>query len=228
MGSLTPRLALANIDPMKPDTSGRSYFDPDDAPGKRAIVAAALELFASKGIEGTSVRAIGAAAGLTNPALFRHFSGKEALGLYLFERIFRRFRGSLPAVNESPFADQLRATLAAYLRFFDEDLQAALFLQETLRRFWPQLSATLRRQSLIAHFRALLDVGVAQCVVDAHEDPKLLLAAVLGLLGQLARQLNFNEIPSPAISHLDAVHRLVLRSLSAPPAMPPAQRRATR
>lgn len=228
MGSLTEKLATANMSSMKQDAPCRTYLDPDDAPGKRAIVAAALELFASKGIEGTSVRAIGAAAGLTNPALFRHFSGKEALGLHLFERIFRRFRGSLPAVNESPFADQLRATLAAYLRFFDEDLQAALFLQETLRRFWPQLPATLRRQSLIAHFRALLDVGVAQSVVDANEDPKLLLAAVLGLLGQFARQLNFNEIPSPAISHLEAVHRLVLRSLSAQPAMSPSLRRATR
>jgi len=51
-----------------------------------------------------------------------------------------------------------RATLETYLSFFDEDLQAALFLQEALRR-----------QSLVAHFRALLDVGVAQHVVDdAH------------------------------------------------------------
>ncbi len=200
---------------MKERVEHHTYTDPDDAPGKGAIVAAALALFTSQGIEGTSVRDIAAASGLTNPALFRHFSGKEALGLYLFERIFRRFRASLPEVNESPFSDQLRATLGAYLRFFDEDVQAALFFQENLRRFWPQLPATLQRRSIIAHLRALLDVGIIQGALDAKEDQQLLLTAVLGLLGQFARQRYFNEIAGPAISQLEAVHRLVLRTLSA-------------
>jgi len=205
-----------------------AYVDPGDAPGKRAILTAALELFVSKGIEGTSIRDIGDASGLTNPALFRHFRNKEALGQHLFERIYSRLRDSLPPVNEEPFAGQLRDTLAAYLRFMDEDLQAALFLQETLRRFFPQLPAALRRQSLLAHLRALLEVGVAQKVIEATEDRQLLLAAVLGLLGQIARQVYFHELRSPAASQLDAVHRLVLRSLSAKPAKPASSRRGAR
>jgi AcrR family transcriptional regulator len=213
---------------MNVAASQPAYVDPGDAPGKRAILTAALELFVSKGIEGTSIRDIGAASGLTNPALFRHFPSKEALGQHLFERIYRRLRDSLPPVNEAPFAGQLRATLAAYLRFIDEDLQAALFLQETLRRFFPQLPAALRRQSLLAHLRALLEVGVAQKVIEATEDRQLLLAAVLGLLGQFARQMYFHELPSPAASQLDAVHRLVLRSVSAKPAMPASSRRGAR
>ena len=204
------------------------YIEPEDAPGKGAIVAAALELFAKKGIEGTSVRDIAAASGLTNPALFRHFAGKEALGLYLFERIFQQFRATLPKVNEQPFSDQLRSTLSAYLRFFDQDVQAALFFQENLRRFWPHLPVKLRRQSLIAHFDALLDVGVTQEVLDTDEHRPLLLTAVLGLLGQFARQLYFHEIAEPGISQLEAVHALVLRSLGARLATRPAPRRITR
>jgi len=200
---------------MNVAASQPAYVDPGDAPGKRAILTAALELFVSRGIEGTSIRDIGAASGFTNPALFRHFRSKEALGQHLFERIYRRLRDSLPTVNDDPFAGQLHATLAAYLRFIDEDLQAALFLQETLRRFFPQLPAALRRQSLLAHLRALLDVGVAQKVIDAKEDTRLLLAAVLGLLGQFTRQMYFHELPTPASGQLDAVHRLALRSLSA-------------
>jgi AcrR family transcriptional regulator len=210
---LTTKLAFANFPAMEKATSLRAYLDADDAPGKRAILTAALGLFASRGIAGTSVRDIAAASGLTNPALFRHFAGKEALALHLFERIFLRFRGTLPAADDSPFSQQLRATLAAYLRFFDEDLDAALFFQETLRQFWPQLPAPLRRQSLMAHLRTLLEVGVAQKHIDPKEDQHLLLAAVLGLLGQLARQLYFKEFPGPAIDQLDAIHRLVLRSL---------------
>ena len=76
------------------------------------------------------------------------FDERGRAGNHFFERIFRRFRGSLPVVDESAFADQLPTTQAAYLRLFDEDLQAALFLQETLRCLWPQLPATVRRQSL--------------------------------------------------------------------------------
>jgi TetR/AcrR family transcriptional regulator, repressor of fatR-cypB operon len=221
-------LAFANIYLMKHSPEQHAYLNPDDAPGKRAILTAALELFASKGIEGTSIRDIGAAAGLTNPALFRHFSGKEALAQYLFDCIYRQFRATLPAVGEEPFSDQLRATLASYLCFFDADLQAALFLQESLRRLWPQMPAALRRQSLIAHLRALLEAGVAQNRVDAQEDRRLLLAAVLGLLGQFARQLFFKEIEGPAISRLDAIHRLVLRTLSAQPSPSRTRRDAAR
>ena len=211
---------------MKKPKPLRAYHDMGDAPGKRAILTAALSLFTSKGIDGTSVRDIAAATGLTNPALFRHFAGKEALALYLFERIFCRLRVTLPVVDSSPFSEQLRATLAAYLRFIDEDLDAALFFQETLRQFWPRLPATLRRQSLMAHLRKLLDVGVAQKHIDPEEDRQLLLAVVLGLLGQLARQLYFKEFPGPAIDQLDAIHRLVLRSLGDRPIARTSTRKA--
>lgn len=210
---------------MKQEITRRAHDDADDAPGKRLILAAALRLFTSRGIEGTSVRDIAEATGLTNPALFRHFAGKEALAVHLFERIFSHLRASLPEIDESPFSTQLRATLAAYLRYFDEDLEAALFFQENLRRFWPQLPPALRRQSLLAHLRALLAAGSTQAVIDADENPQLLLVVISGLLGQFARQLYFKEIPGSAISHLDAIHRLALRSVAAPH---PTKRRNSR
>lgn len=46
---------------------------------RAAILAAAAELFAAQGFAGTSVDEIGAAVGLTGPALYRHFPGKDAL-----------------------------------------------------------------------------------------------------------------------------------------------------
>lgn len=191
-----------------------SFIEPTDPPGKRAVLAAALALFAEKGIDATSVRDIGEAAGLTNPAMFRHFSGKEDLALRLFERIFRRFRSALPAVDERPFDVQLRGTLDACLTFFDEDLSAALYFQDNLRRLWPQLPDALRRQSVLAHFRGLLKVGTAQGAVSAADDPQLLIALLAGVLGQFARQLFFHEIPGPAAARLDELHRLLLRSLA--------------
>lgn len=187
-----------------------------DAPGKRAILAAALELFVAKGIDPTSVRDIGTLAGLSNPALFRHFASKEDLALELFGRIFRRFAATLPVADGSPFAAQVRRALAAYLDFFDRDLEAALYFQENLRRLWPQLPREQRGPSLLTRWQDVIAVGIAQGVVSRRDDPRLLVVLVTGTLGQLARQLYFGEIETPAIGLLDRIHTLLLRSLAPP------------
>lgn len=201
----------------------RSYFQDGDAAGKRALLTGALELFTLKGIDATTIRDIGEAAGLTNPAMFRHFSGKDELAQYLFERIYRRLRSTLPRIDSRPFAVQLRSTLDSYVAFIDDDLHAALYFQENLRRFFPALPDSLRRRSMLAHLRALLQAGIAQGVVSADEDLRLLTALLAGILGQLPRQLFFNEISPPASSWLDPVQRLLLRSLA-----PASKRRARR
>jgi AcrR family transcriptional regulator len=58
---------------------------PTASAAKAAIMIQALKLFASPGVEAVSVRDIAAASGFSNPALFRHFSSKEALATALFE-----------------------------------------------------------------------------------------------------------------------------------------------
>jgi AcrR family transcriptional regulator len=50
------------------------------APTRREqIVATAAELFAARGFHGVSVADIGAACGISGPALYKHFSGKDAV-----------------------------------------------------------------------------------------------------------------------------------------------------
>jgi AcrR family transcriptional regulator len=46
---------------------------------KATIVAAAAELFAARGFAGTAIDEIGARVGITGPAIYRHFRGKDAL-----------------------------------------------------------------------------------------------------------------------------------------------------
>ena len=51
-----------------------------DTQDRRAqILAAAAGLFARRGYHGVSIGELGAAVGLTGPALYRHFKGKDAL-----------------------------------------------------------------------------------------------------------------------------------------------------
>jgi AcrR family transcriptional regulator len=46
---------------------------------RRALLAAAARLFAERGYSGTSIDDLGAAAGVSGPALYKHFSGKQAM-----------------------------------------------------------------------------------------------------------------------------------------------------
>lgn len=46
---------------------------------REEILDVAVGLFASRGYDGVSMDAIGAAAGVTGPALYHHFKGKEAM-----------------------------------------------------------------------------------------------------------------------------------------------------
>src|SRR5581483_11023082 len=80
------------------------------------ILEIAVGLFASRGYHGVSMDDIGAAAGVTGPALYHHFAGKEAMLV-----------GALNPVSEGLLAGG-RAQVAAY----PDDPRAAL---EALVRF---------------------------------------------------------------------------------------------
>lgn len=59
------------------------------------MVAAALRLFADRGIKATTVRDIAQEAGVTEGALYRHFESKEQLAQSLFEECAAIFYDSL-------------------------------------------------------------------------------------------------------------------------------------
>ncbi|MGO9672676.1 MAG: TetR/AcrR family transcriptional regulator [Methylocella sp.] len=188
----------------------RCFVEDRDAPGKQAILAAALALFVRNGVDGASIRDIARESGYSNPALFKHFESKEALAYALFERAFDWIFGNLPAPTDAAFHDQMREALRAYLALLDEDVEAAMFFQENLRRFWPRLSPAQRRRSLIGHMNALIAIGVRQGAIPASEAQELIVTGILGLLGQFARQFYFGDYGAKATDWMAAIERLVL------------------
>lgn len=58
------------------------------------ILDAAAALFAARGFHGVSIEDIGAAVGVSGPALYRHFSGKDALLTEMLLDISTRLRAS--------------------------------------------------------------------------------------------------------------------------------------
>src|SRR3954466_14967676 len=60
---------------------------------RRAVVAAALELFATQGFEATSVEQIAQAAGVSRSTFFRQFGGKEDVVFADHEVLLDELRG---------------------------------------------------------------------------------------------------------------------------------------
>lgn len=84
-----------------------------------AILAAAAELFASRGYPGVSLEEIGAAVGVSGPALYRHFAGKQALlGSVLIGVSERLVVGGLDVASAagSPM-ERMRALVAFHVEF---------------------------------------------------------------------------------------------------------------
>ena len=171
------------------------YISVDAPPAKQKILQAALEMFVKDGLCETSIRDIARATGFTNPALFKHFAGKDALADYLFERCYlEMFRLVQNAIrNEIAFAKRQRALVVAYLGALDRDPSSVIFVQDSLRHFWPRMPARVRRHSILGEIRALLASGREEGAVTTEIDIGLLTTAWVGTLQQFARARYFGE-----------------------------------
>jgi AcrR family transcriptional regulator len=88
----------------------------DWEPGRRGeILAAALEVFTEKGYRAGSMRDVAARVGVTEPALYRHFAGKEELFLSLVRVVASRLRGEAFGILDSIRPENLREQIAAAL-----------------------------------------------------------------------------------------------------------------
>jgi AcrR family transcriptional regulator len=171
------------------------YVGEDEPPGKRKILVAALKLFVRDGLCETSIRDIAAASGFTNPALFKHFSGKGALADYLFERCYLELYGIVHTIvgGSRGFPEKHRALIEAYLAAVSRDSNSVLYVQEGLRFFWPRMPAAVRRHSILGQIRRLLEDGQLQGLVTKEIEITFLTTAWVGTLQQFVRAKYFGE-----------------------------------
>jgi AcrR family transcriptional regulator len=99
----------------------RRRLSPEQRRGR--ILAAAMELFAERGYEGTSMNEIAAGAGITPAVIYDHFPSKSALQVELLERqsedLFAFIGEALIAAAPGPEA-RLRAGVDAFFRFVED------------------------------------------------------------------------------------------------------------
>ncbi|WP_157157155.1 TetR/AcrR family transcriptional regulator [Diaminobutyricimonas sp. LJ205] len=86
---------------------------------RAALLTAAAGLFAERGFNGVSIEELGTASGVTGPAVYRHFSGKQAVLAALLVGVSRTLlEGGQAVVDAAPdAAAALEGLVAFHVRF---------------------------------------------------------------------------------------------------------------
>lgn len=83
-----------------------------------ALLVAAARLFAERGYSGTSIEDLGAAAGVSGPALYKHFSGKQAmLSAILLDASEGLYMGGQEVLTRAAGEQALHALVAFHADF---------------------------------------------------------------------------------------------------------------
>lgn len=144
------------------DTTG---FFADVEPGRKGeILDSALVVFAERGYDSGSMREIAKGVGVSEPALYRHFPGKEALFLALIRAGASRMRAEASELIGDLRADTVREQLAGIL----DNRRRALRLNAPMLR--AVLPAAARNAAFLDAFRTDIALPVlADLTTKARE-----------------------------------------------------------
>ncbi|MEU4227988.1 TetR/AcrR family transcriptional regulator [Nonomuraea sp. NPDC026600] len=156
------------------------------------LIDAALDLFHKFGYRNTSTKDVGAAAGISGPALYRHFANKEDLltaVLDVFPQFMETAAAEAPAL---PPADALEYLLDSYAAFSVQRPGLSMIWLEERRNLsddvreriggvhqvyiwmWTDTVAAMRPElsRAEAHILAQLAIGLMTSVTFLHLDPR--------------------------------------------------------
>jgi AcrR family transcriptional regulator len=147
----------------------------DAAANRVRILEAALRVLAERGVEGTSIDAVAAQAGVGKGTIFRRFGDRSGLFQALLDEHLRAFQdafmfGPPPLGPGAPAEDRLAAFLDGLLDLNDDQLDVALALERD--RWGPPIGGyvalSLHVESLIGEICPTLDAPVtAQLLLNA-------------------------------------------------------------
>ncbi|WP_188943935.1 TetR/AcrR family transcriptional regulator [Nakamurella endophytica] len=125
---------------------------------RRQIVAAAADLFADRGYAAVGMDDIGAAAGITGPAIYRHFGSKSAVLVAVFDGILDAVTATPPPDPAGAAGSELGQLVASYTRAVAVRRRLmAVFVRE-VHHLPPDERAGLvaRQRTLVRRWRALV------------------------------------------------------------------------
>lgn len=153
----------------------RTLSEDDIAEFREQLCAAACRLFAQRGTDGVTMRALAEIMGISPMKPYHYFRDKEEILAAAMERAFNRFVAALEEADKIEGSARERATAKrqAYVRFAlaEPDCYRIMFeLPHPDVTKYPGLQAAMDRSR--ATMRRSLDALVAEGVIDG--DPKML------------------------------------------------------
>lgn len=98
---------------------------------RERILASATSLFEENGFHGAGIDDIAAAAGVTGPAIYRHFKNKDAVLVALFDRLGERLEDVLGAVSALDGRKALEELVRLHVRLaFEERALIVVYISE--------------------------------------------------------------------------------------------------
>ena len=173
-------------------------------PSKRAsgakakIERAAVTLFARSSIDGVSTKQIAQAAGVSEGALYRHYSGKDALARTLMMNEHNNIAALLRSVHETPgpLSQKVGAIVDQYCVAADEDWDLFSYYLLHFHRFALNKNAQANDDSPM---KAAIDIIKAAQVNGEMPsgEPALRAAMALGVVLQTATAKVYGQMPGP-------------------------------
>ncbi len=179
---------------------------------KARIERAALQLFASHGMDGVSIKQIAEACTISDGAMYRHFKSKDALARLMFEAIHKKLL-DMVASHLRPNAsleEIARALVTAYCTLADED-PAQFTYHLTHRNYFIAASGDGG-----ADPSDLMTDCIAQAMKRGEipeGDPELRSAMALGVVMQAAEYSLYGRIDRPLSQHIDQFTRGIMAVL---------------
>lgn len=191
---------------------------------RELLIQCALRELESKGLSGFSLRAVGAAAGLSAMAVYRHFESKEDLLRAVGEDAFAAFQRRIVGIPDGPIQEWICSVGREYAGFALDDpghFEACFVLRTHVERIYPEdfradkspVISLITRKLQAAQACGELRAG------DALELAMLFWAQIHGLV-MLHRSGRFSLDRNEFLALCDRASRLIVGGLSPPPAQP--------
>ncbi|MHA3023411.1 TetR/AcrR family transcriptional regulator [Mycobacterium sp. BMJ-28] len=204
---------LMSMSPVKPVRTRPTRDEVRDR-----ILDAALGVFAAEGFAGTTIDAIGQAAGFTKGAVYSNFESKDELFLALLDRQFET-RSELIVTAFDHGGGDIAATARALSQSMLDSIQDQDQYQLVLFEFWlravrdPQL-----RERLIARRRAAVEQAMRVVERAGTGLPAPRLADLAQLVVTITAGVAMEELLQPGIIRADMIERMITRLLESVPA----------
>ena len=148
---------------------------------RERILESATSLFEENGFHGAGIDDIAAAAGVTGPAIYRHFKNKDALLVALFDRLGERLTGILDTVEALDGREALETLIRLQVRLaFEERALIVVYISE--ERNLPEPERRRVRRFQRAYVEAWADLLRALRPDQSDEERRAAVHAAIGLL----------------------------------------------